>query len=760
MASTCRRWPWLAGALLQATVVSLSTTKLQAQTPAAGVAATPAAAAPAVTSTVTLKVRVKGSGAPVGRAEITLPDGKKLLTGKDGEVQVNLPAGDGQIRVYRPGQEPELRDIAELRGKDRVEIFLLPATPTDNEVIVRGEKRPEASRKTITIAEAVKVAPGGDPAQIPKLLPGVQSRSFSPDIVVRGSGPEDSLYRVDNYDMPFIFHRIGNLSVIPPQMLADVEFSTGGFGSQYGNVTGGVVVLHTRSDVPETPKFEFKINIPFYSALYYETPVNDGKDLLAASVRRSYLEAFLPLVLKKSGADLTVVPFFGDEHLYYYHPTEDGHVKIIATHAYDGLHLLFPSDAATSPSGKATFDFKTSFELIGVEWKKTLDKDWSMTLAPNVFNNDNVIDVIDNNIDVKVRGIVVHADFTRKLDGKNRLYLGGELGYGLANIYVVAPVIDNNDPFFDPASAPKRKVSETAKYTSAAGWVATDRYIGDLMLTPGIRPFYYSQMKKGGYDPRLNWRYQLNHDNSLKGAVGQYSEAAQFQDVDKVFGNPDLKYIRSMHYILGIETAWSDRWLSDVQVFYKEINGLVRSDPVTVKNNDGKLISSGFELFIRRNVTERLFGWVAYTYSRNREQDAPKDHYHAGKYDQTNVFNLVGDYKLTPIWDLGGRFVYHTGDTYTGVDHSVYNANLDKYQAREGLNTQPYNQRLPAYHELDIYAERDILYDTSKLTWRFGVEYLALQRQAQGVQNNFDYSKTTYFRGVPPIPYVELRGAI
>ena len=471
---------------------------------------------------------------------------------------------------------------------------------------------------------------------------------------MRGSGPNDSLYRVDNNDMPFIFHRIDNLSVIPPELLADVEFSTGGFGAQYGNVTGGVVVLHTRSDVPETPKFEFKVNIPFYSGLYYETPVNDGKDLLAASVRRSYLEAFLPLVLKKTNSDLTVVPFFGDEHLYYYHPTEDGHLKVLATHAYDGLHLLFPSDAATSPSGKATFDFNTSFELIGLEWKKSLGKDWTMTLAPNLFNNDNVINVIDNNIDIKVRGIQLHADFTRKLGGKDRLYLGGEVGYGLANIFVVAPVFNSDDPFFDPETAPKRKVSEAVPYSAATGWVATDQYFGDLMLTPGIRPFYYSQMKKGGADPRLNARYQLDKDNALKAAIGQYSEAPQFQDVDKVFGNPGLKYIRAYHYILGVETNWSDRWLSDVQVFYKEINGLVRSDPDTVKDNDGKLISSGFEVFIRRNVTERLFGWLAYTYSRNREKDGSGKHYHNGQYDQTNVLNLVGDYKLTPVWDLGG----------------------------------------------------------------------------------------------------------
>jgi hypothetical protein len=43
---------------------------------------------------------------------------------------------------------------------------------------------------------------------------------------------------------------------------------------------------------------------------------------------------------------------------------------------------------------------------------------------------------------------------------------------------------------------------------------------------------------------------------------------------------------------------------------------------------------------------------------------------------------------------------------------------------------------------------------------RFGVEFLALQRPVQGIQNNYDYSKEEYFRGIPPIPYLEVRGIL
>ena len=734
-----------------------------ATSPAAAQAPNPAPASPPQPAAGGLHLRVlrKGVGTPVNHAEIRLPGSDKQFTDKQGELSVLAPQGAGKLEVYRAGFETYSIDLSEVAGKNNLDIYLLPGVPDDNEVVVRGDKRPEASRKTVSVAEAVKVAPGGDPAQIPKLLPGVQSSTFSPQIVVRGSGPNDSLYLVDDFQVPFIFHLIGNISVMPDQLLSDVEFSTGGFGSQYGNATGGVVTLRTKSEVPERAQTELRINIPLYSSLYHEHPVNDGKDYVALSARRSYLELFLPAVLKKAGAtDLTVVPSFGDEHAYYYHPTADGYVKVIGIHAYDGLHLITDADVSNTPDGKATFNLQNSFELAGVEWHRDLGQGWSMNIEPSISNQDAAITLIDNNIDIDVIAANVHIDAIKRLGGRDRLYLGTELGYGIANVSVLAPQPNSNDPFYDPLDAPKLHATEHLHVSNIAAWVATDQDIGDLTLTPGIRAFYFSQLKRTGYDPRLNWRYQLNKNNALKGAIGQYSEAPQYQDTDATFGNPNLKYIRSYHYVLGVETNWSERWMTDFQVFYKDIEDLVASDPVNIRNNSGTLLSAGFETFIRRNLTERLFGWLSYTYSKNVQRENPGEAYHRSQYDQTQVLNVAGNYKFTSVWDAGGRALYHTGDTFTGVDHAAYDTDLDKYQARQSPTQQLYNARQPPYYEFDLYGDRDYLFDTWKLTWRFGVEYLALQRQVQGVQYNYDYSKLNYFRGVPPIPYIEFRGVL
>lgn len=724
-----------------------------------GWAQTDAPIAPPLTiQKLNFKVLEKGTGLPLKRVEITVGN-SKVFTDKDGVAAVEIPAGTDSIGFYRNAFEIQTLRAETYKGKNELTIFLFPATPADNEVIIRGAKRPETSRKTISIEEAKKVAPGGDPAQIPKLLPGVQSNRFQPTIIVRGSGPFDSRYFIDDWSTPFIFHRIGNISIIPDQILSDVEFSSGGFGAQYGGATGGVVTLKTKNEIPENPKTEFRVNLPVYSSIYHERPVEDNKAMVAVSARRSYLDKILPLVIPKD-QDLTLVPYFGDAHVYYYKPSDDGHFKAIGLHAYDGLKLLFNSEFSDNEDGRGEFNLLESTNLLGFEWAKTLGEGWSMTSAPQISLSESKTAIVGNRVNIAGNQIGINNEFTKRLENKDKVYVGNELTLLEGRADVLAPRPDFDDPFFDFEESPKVSTKVVNRYYSGAAWLIYDWTLGDLFLTPGLRSGYTTQNKEYYVDPRLNLRYKLSEINALKVAAGKYSQAPQFRETSKVFGNPDLNFIRSYHYILGLETNWTDRWTTDFQTFYKETLDMVRSDPDTNTNNNGSLISYGFEAFIRRNLTQRFFGWLSYTYSVTRERDNDDETYRNSQYDQTHVTNLVSSYKLTATWDLGGRIIYHSGDTYTTVDDAVYNANLDKYQPRPDADARAYDGRLPAYHEIDVYGDKAFLFDTWKMGFKFGIEYLAFKPQATNVQYNYDYSKEEYFTGLPWIPYIELRGVL
>ena len=264
-------------------------------------------------------------------------------------------------------------------------------------------------------------------------------------------------------------------------------------------------------------------------------------------------------------------------------------------------------------------------------------------------------------------------------------------------------------------------------------------------------------MKKNGFDPRLLILWEAGSETEVKAAVGQYSASPLPQESAEDFGNPDLDFERSNHYIIGINQSWGLDWSTEFQLYYKQNRDVVRSDPVERYLNSGQLISRGAEVFVRKNLTDRWFGWLSYTYSKTEEKQSDDAPWLPSQYDQTHVLNLVSAYNLTGQWTIGGRLNYHTGDVYTPVNGAVYNAGLNKYQPRYDEN-KVNGERLPNWHQLDIYTSYEQLFDYSKLKYRVGIEYISAEKPTYQVTYNYDYSKKDFVRGLPPIPYFEISG--
>ncbi len=716
-----------------------------------------AAATPAPSGTpVEIIVRVKGDGKVIKRAEVKIGD-EGFYTDAEGKVKLMIPPGEGKVAILRQRYKTLILDFATLREKPTFNAFMFPGDPLDNEVYVRGVKRPSVSRKTISGEESARVAPGGDPVQVTKLMPGVQTQSFSPDIIVRGSGPSDSRYYVDNFQVFDIFHRVGNISIMPDQLISDVEFSSGGFGAQYGEATGGVVVLRTKTEIPESPKTEFRINIPVYSTIYHERPLSDHS-MLAVSARYSYLDKVLEYALPKDSG-LTVAPYFADAHAVYVNKNDDGgHTKIMSFGTNDGLKLIFNNEEADAASGQSEIDLYSEFVTVGIEKLQPLSSGWSYEIAPQVLYSKTRNTFFGDRLNWDSYSVRLLGELTKKFSSKEYMYIGIEPSYGSFDVDIMAPQ-QSNDPLFDYEDAPRRTLKQHLEFQNYAAWISVDKQLGSFIFTPGLRGFYNSQIDESDVDPRLNIRWEITDAQALKAAVGQYSKSPQPYEGDSIFGNPDLDYIKSMHYVGGWESRWADRWETDFQLFYKKTHNVVIPDPEKSYVNSGEVVSKGAEAFLRRNLTEKLFGWLSYTYSESRQRDNGYEEFRDGEYDQTHVATFVGSYRLTALWDLGWRMGYHTGDTYTPVDDAVYNANLDKYQPRNDPDNRN-SKRLPNFHQIDLFVTKEFLLNTWRLALRGGVESIAFTNQVYGKTNNYDYSDEQNINNIPLIPFIELRGVL
>ncbi len=713
--------------------------------------AKPEAAAPAK---VKLKVMAKGSGRILKRVEVKIGQ-ETLTTGPDGALDLDIPEREGSIQVLRQGYEAIFVDFKELRANATYNVYLPPGKPDDSEVVITGQRRPETSRKTITVQETSRIAPNGDPAQVTQLLPGVQSSPGRTEVIIRGSGPNDSRYFVDDIFVPGIFHQVANLSIVPPQQLTDVDFNSGGFGAQYGDATGGIIVLRSSDKVPEAPKTEFVLNVPFYLGIYHERPL-DEKSGVAFSLRKSLIEAILPKVLPKDSG-LTVIPLFSDAYARYVYREDNTSYKLTAIASEDGLTLSAPFDASSSADGKIDLSFKNRFAVIGLERDHNMGDGWRYRSTPQYSYSKFQFGVSDDSLFIVSQTVQVPTEFTKRLEKGRNLYLGFNPEYSIGSVDISAPVPADDDPYYDPEDAPRYKAKSDFSYSNFSTWSSVDLEAGPVIYTPGVRVFKAGFVRRVAVDPRLQARYPWDKDTTLKFATGQYSISPQPQETSEDFGNPNLGYEKSNHYILGVENKWGDRWVTEFQGFYKKTYRFIVSGGPRNYLDTGSRRTYGFETFIRRNLTEQFFGWLAYTYSVSQERKSDSDEWFTSQYDQTHILNLVGSYKINAYWDLGTRLKYNTASPYTPVSGAVYNSNLDKYQATYDIKN-PNSARIPPSHSIDLFATYDSLYNTYKLKYQFGIQYLSLGKRIDSVQYNFDYTEKEELSNLPPIPYIQISG--
>ena len=108
----------------------------------------------------------------------------------------------------------------------------------------------------------------------------------------------------------------------------------------------------------------------------------------------------------------------------------------------------------------------------------------------------------------------------------------------------------------------------------------------------------------------------------------------------------------------------------------------------------------GLEVLLRRSLSKRMSGWLAYTLSRSIRKahfitpagadvvaTVPSDG------DRSHVLNAVLAYDLGRHWRAGVRFMFYTGAPYSKLEGNV--------------PTAPYNAyRNPSFYRLDVRLER------------------------------------------------------
>jgi len=640
--------------------------------------------------------------------------------------------------------------------------------PFDKTVTAQRERK-EVSRTVIDNVVIDKM-PGamGDPLAVIQNFAGVaRAQAGSSAVIVRGSAPADTGFFVDGTSVPFIYHFGALRSVLPVGMVDNLEFYPGNFSPYYGRATGGIVDVSVKKLKPKKAGGYLDINL-LDSTLYLEAPIGD-KAAVAASFRRSYVDVIANALIPSNApiTDVTLPRYYDYQFLASYRPAPAHDLRLFVFGSDDAFHIIFrnAARAGTEIAGNQ-LSYSTHFYR-GLATYRYVPGD----KFENTFRLSQGRDVGDMQFFQFYSHFTVdltHARDTVRYEWSKKLALttGLDLGYYHLNASVFSPNAPQEGQETLPSFNNTHQTTISGKNVFLPGaFVELEvRPLPGLLILPGLRFDYFSDISQSTFDPRLTVRYQINKPLALKAGVGIFHQEPDVNtgQTDKNFGNPDLKAERAIHYSVGAEWKPREHVHLDLTGFYKDLSNwisvtnAIRPDgsPVRYDNNGAGRVY-GMEVVARHDLTTKFTGWLSYTLMRATRRDSGSTSYRLFEFDQTHILTVFGTYQLPRNWEIGTRFRLVSGNPTTPVVSHVYDSSSDTYKPGFGAK---YSDRLPPFAQLDLRVDKRWIFNRWMMNAYLDLQNVFNRANPEAIQYNFDYTNTRVRSGFPLYPIIGLRG--
>ncbi len=692
-------------------------------------------------------------GADPDAAVITDADGRFALVG-------DVPA----VTVVADDHDPVVVEA----GAGEL-VVAMTATGAGGEVIEISGGRLTASPGAATVDRAeITRLPGarGDVLAGVKNLPGVANNGaltpLSAGLIIRGASPEDSRVLVDGFEIPVLYHFLGVQSVLPSEMIEDLEYQPGTFGVAQGKASGGLVSVTSRADATAPGGFA-ELSFVNVAGLVQGPIGTRGSYAIAA--RRSVIDAILPAVIPAdSGLTFTAYPRYYDyQARVTCRPDARWTLAAFAFGSDDQVQLLTDGDNAADPAASGAFANATSFtRVIG----SATYRRGGLTSATGVsaYADTNHFTVgTDRFLNLDRTSVAARSELTWDRNKHLRLVVGAEADLtrtAFAMKFTRPP--REGDPrgpsFSDDALLETRGTTDSP---DLATWMSTTWYpVPALELTGGARVDAFVRNARVVPQPRGQAVWHVADGSTLRAAAGVYTRPPENLDENL---QDDLDPERATQTALGGERQLTPSLTASGTVFYNRMRGLLvlpadRRDPMSLGGyaNQGTGESYGIELLLKLK-TERVFGWLAYTGGRARRRDAADQPARRFDYDQAHNLIAVGSWKLGQHWQVGGRFQLTTGKPYTPVTGATYQSDLDRYVPSYGpLNSA----RVELQHQLDLRIDRTWRFDRWTLSAYLDVSNVYVNAAAIDYAYNFDYTARTAVTTLPILPALGVRGEL
>lgn len=589
-------------------------------------------------------------------------------------------------------------------------------------------------------SEEIRRAPGsaGDVSRIIMGLPSIAKVNDQVNsLIVRGGSPMENGFFIDNIEVPNINHYPtqgssgGPIGLLNVDFIQDVEFSSGGFSSAYGDRLSSIMELTFREGNRDEFDGQFDLNFAGFG-LTGEGPIANGQGSWLLSARRSFLD----LLVNAIGTG--VAPEYSDyQGKLVYDPTPNDKLTLLGVMGID--YIEFEKDQAVE-DGNIVYGKTDVIEgASGVNWRHLWSENGYSNTSVSYIATKSITDYYETRTDLSLMDYN-SLEYAAQLRNVNfyRFNPSNQVEFGI-EAKAVGTDYDNfigqyTDVLGD--TTPEYRIDDEITSQKAGGFMNYSwKPLSRLTLTPGARFDYFAYNENSHVSPRFSLSYKISEKTSINGAAGIYYQNLPLIILSQREENKDLKDPVAYHYVVGINHLLTENTRLTLEVYDKEYDNFPM-DPTTPSLfvldelfyrygfffshetlvDKGKAYSRGIELSIQKKLAKDFYGLVSGSYSRSRYQGLDGV-WRDRVFDNRYAFSAEGGYKPNNKWEFSMRWIYAGGPPYTpfdiGASQAISRAVFDGSRINEN--------RYPDYHSLNVRLDRRFHFKGSNLIFYFSI---------------------------------------
>lgn len=577
---------------------------------------------------------------PVEFASVSCPkQGKMTMTSLKGDYSLQLQSADSvEIRFSMVGYKTKVRTLRRPRGKQTMQVVLHSSDNALSEVTITG-KRIETGQTQELSKEHLKSMPSTTGNAVEEMIQsqaGVSTHSeLSSQYNVRGGSFDENSVYINNVEIfrPFLV-RSGQqegISVINPDMVEKIGFSTGGYEARYGDKMSSALNIEYR----RPKRFEASATASMLGASAF-VGMSNKKFSWSNGLRYKTTKYLLGSMDTKGEYQ----PTFIDYQTYLtYSPNKRWDIKFLGNIS-DNHYNFTPEDRETNfgtmenvKAFKVYFDgqekdvFRTFFGSLGITRK--FNENTSLSLIASAFNTreQEKYDIqgqywLTQTETSENLGVGTYFQHTRNylkahVESAKLQFKTKQKKHDIEAAFTYKwEHIEENSVEYEMRDSSKYSIPHTgkdlymiysmrAKNTLTANRVEayaqdTYRFTGSegktlYTLNYGLRLAYWSFTKETILSPRLSLGIipAFNENITMRFATGLYYQAPFFKEIRDTTTTNGITYAslnrkaksqRSIHFIAGFDYRFkmNDRpFKFTAEAYYKALGNLV---PYSVNN--------------------------------------------------------------------------------------------------------------------------------------------------------------------------------